>query len=313
MRRPSPAPSASPALPRRRLVRVVGGASLAALAGCLASPPGAASCADRTELALVEATEAHVSNEFSTPVDGLSHAARAVVTDALSPGDDDATVRGYYAPEVPTAYVVTGSGSGERYYSVEVTHSHRAETTGYEYAVERVDRSAVPDESRVRSFASLPAPDRESIRSAVGRETLLRAPHYSLSVVFAYERDETAASVFVPDAEVRYVAWNGTVLRFDLATRRPVRIATARVTTDPVAESPAAFVRHVGGERGVVLDDLTGRQRDVVTGATDSAGYAECGPHSDPFAALLERLSTGDGVAPLARYRGVWYFVDVSR
>lgn len=260
-----------------------------------------------------ETTDAHVSNEFSTPLDGLPHAARTVVTDALDTDTGESTARGYYSPHLQTAYVVTGPEA--RYYRVETTDRDRAETTAYEYSVEiDVDESALSDDDQVRSFTDVPAHDRESLRSAIGNPGLLHAPHYtSFSVVFAYERSDVRdRSEFVPGAHSHYLEWEETLLRLTLEEQRTVGVTSTTVSSELVAESPGEFVEYVGGERGVVLDSLTSRQRDIVARAIDGT-YTECEPYSEPFSELRERLSTReDGFAPLVHYDGTWYFVHLS-
>lgn len=260
-----------------------------------------------------EATDAHVSNEFSTPLDGLPHAVRTVVTDALETDTGESTSRGYYSPHPQTEYVVTGPEA--RYYRVETTDRDRAETTAYEYSVEiDVDESALSEDDQVRSFTDVPVHDRESLRSAIGNPGLLHAPHYSsFSVVFAYERsDMQDQSRFVPGAHSHYLEWDETLLRLTFEERRTVGIATTTVSTELVAESSGEFVEHIGGERGVVLDSLTSQQREIVTRAIDGT-YTECEPYSEPFSDLRERLSIReDGFTPLVYYDGNWYFVHLS-
>ena len=299
---------------RRQALRAVGGVGTAAVAGCLTSFSRADSCSDEARLSLDEATVTYVSNEFSTPLGGLPHATRTAVEDALDADTGASTSRGYYSPNPRTEYVVTGPGA--HYYRVETTDRERAETTGYEYSVEiDVDESSLSDDDRVRSFSELPPHDRESLLGAIGNPGLLHAPHYtSFSVTFAYERDDARdRSAFVPDTTGRYLEWDGTLLRSISAGRRTVGITSTTVATGLVAESPEEFFEHVRGERGVVLDSLTSRQRDVVARAIEGT-YTECEPHSEAFSDLRERLSMGgDGLASLAQFDGNWYFVHLSR
>jgi len=296
-------------------MRAVGGLGVAALAGRLSPVSGSDPClgSDEGTLDLDEATATGVSNEFSTPLDRLSHATRVTVADALETETGEATARGYYLPDPRTEFVVTGPGAG--YYRLRVTERDRVQTTGYEYAVEiDVDDSALPDGEAVRSFAELPAHDRESLRSAIGNPRLVHAPHYgSFSVVFAYEdTDVRDRSAFVPGGDTRYLEWDGVPLRLTFEERRKVGVASATVATELVATSPSEFRDHVGDRRGVVLDSLPADQRDVVDRAVDGT-YAECEPYSEPFSDLRERLSTrGDEGASLVRYDGDWYFCHLA-
>lgn len=298
-------------IPRRRLLESVGVTGGALAAGCLSLPSRTVSCPNEIHISLDEASKNRGLNEFNAPVEGLSFATRTVVADALETGD--ATARGYYLPNPRTEYVVTGSN--EHFYRVTTTERNRTETTGYEYAVEiGVNESTVSDE-QVHRFEELPDQDRESLRSALGNTHLIHAPHYtSFSVVFAYEHDEDREqSVFVPDADVQYVEWEDTLLRVTFEAQRPVTIASATVTTDRVATSPDEFVAHIRAAHGVVLDDLTSRQREIVTRAIED-GYTECNPHSEPVTALLDRLSLdGRDDAWLARYDDSWYFLTIYR
>lgn len=284
---------------------------MVAVAGCLTPASQANSCSDGTDLSLVEAADAHVSNEFSTSVDGLPHATATVVEEALRTGE--ATARGYYAPRLQTEYVVTGPDA--HYYRVTTTDHDRTETTGYEYAVEiGIDEATLSDDDLVRSFPDLPAHDRTSIQSAIGNTGLLHAPHYtSFSVVFAYDHDEVQGeSVFIPETDVQYVEWEDTVLRLDFEEQRTVHITSTTVVAERVATSPEAFVTHIGTERGVVLTGLTDRQREIVIQAIED-GYTECTPYSESFSDLLDRLSMSErGFVSLARYDGVWYFTHIS-
>lgn len=291
---------------------MVGLTGIPAVAGCLTPSSQATSCSDGADFSLDEATETRVSNEFSTPRDGLPYATRTVVSDALAAGE--ATSRGYYSPSPRTDYVVTGPEP--RYYRVETTDHDRAEIIAYEYSIEiGVDESTLSDDKQVRSFTELPTHDRDSIHGAIGNSGLLHAPHYtSFSVVFAYEREESQErSVFVPPADTRYVEWDETVLRFRFDGHRTVGLTSATVATELVAESPDAFVEHIGRERGVVLETLTSRQRDILTRAIEGT-YAECPTYSEPFSDLRDQLSMSDGeVAPLVRYDDSWYFTHLSR
>lgn len=296
---------------RREALRIGGFTGIVAVAGCLTPASRADSCSDGTDLSLVEAADAHVSNEFSTPVDGLPHATATVVEEALGTGE--ATARGYYAPQLQTEYVVTGPEA--RYYRVTTNERDRTETTGYEYAVEiGIDDATLSDDDPVRPFTDLPAHDRTSIRSAIGHTGLLHAPHYtSFSAVFAYEHDEVRErSRFVPETDVQYVEWEDTVLRLEFEERRPVHITSTTVVAERVATSLEAFVVHIGAERGVVLDGLTSRQREIVTRAIED-GYTECRPYSESFIDLLDRLSMSErSFVSLVQYDSVWYFTHIS-
>lgn len=285
---------------------------MAAVAGCLNAVPRGESCSGRVECSLDDATPPGVSNEFSRPLDALPYGTAGVVRDALESGE--ATARGYYSPSPETEYVVTGPG--EQYYRVEATDHDPAETVGSEYAVEiGVDDGTIPDDQSIRRFVDLPPQDRESIHTALGNTGLLHAPHYtSFSVVFAHEESSRREeSVFVPGTDEQYVEWEDTVLAFSLVDDRSVEITTTTVVAEPVARSQQAFVEHVGARHGVVLDGLTGDQREIVREAIEG-DYAECEPYTTPLGDLLDQLSRDDGAfAPLAQYESDWYFSHVSR
>lgn len=296
---------------RRHILRSIGITGIAAVSGCLTSDSQAGPCSEDTDLSLVAATSAHVSNEFSAPVNGLAYAANTVVQEALEKGE--ATSRGYYPPEIPTEYVVTTPDV--HYYRVASSEKNPTEAPGYEYSVDiGITHSAVPDDEVVHLFTELPAQDRESIHRALGRTVLLHAPHYtSFSVVFAYEDTETReTSAFVPETDVQYVEWEDTLLRLKFTGKRQVQITSTTVTTESVAESPEQFVEHVGGERGTVLGDITDQQRNIVDQAIEDE-YSECKPYSESFSDFLDYLSTDDGnTVPLVQYETVWYFVHLS-
>lgn len=298
---------------RRQARRVAGVAGITAAAGCLTSFSQADSCSDESDFSLDEATATGVSNEFSTPVDGLSHATQTVVSDALDADSGESTSRDYYSPHPHTEYVVTGTDT--HYYHVETTDYDRVETTGYEYSAEiDIDESSLSASDRVRSFAELPSHDRESLLDAIGNPHLLHAPHYtSFTVVFAYERDETQnQSVFVPGGSKHYLKWEETLLRLTFDEQRTAGITSTTVSTELVAESPGEFVEYVGSEHGVVLDSLTSQHRDIITQAINGT-YAECKPYSEAFSDLREQLSTQDRRSVLlVRYNGDWYFVHLS-
>ncbi|MFD1589319.1 hypothetical protein ACFR9U_20265 [Halorientalis brevis] len=234
-----------------------------------------------------------------------------VLTRALATETGDSTSRSYYALHPPQEYVVTESGD---YYHVETTDFNATETVGYEYSVEiGVDEPSLPNTNGSHSFADLPAHDRESLRSAVGNPHLLHAPHYSFSVVFAYENAGVRhRSLFVPETESHYLEWNDVLLRLVFDEQRTVEITSTTVSTTLVAESPEEFFRYLCRERGTDLGQLTNEQRDIVTQAIEGT-YTECGTDSDAFSTLREQLTDENNRhSLLARYDGSWYFVHLS-
>jgi len=303
----------SPSFPlsRRHLLQAVGVTGSVAVAGCLTKIPQGTSCENRTRLSLTEVQDSHVSNEFSTPVDGLPYGSKAIVNKAIETGE--ATSRGYYSPQPHDEYVVTSPNP--HFYRVRATTHDPVVTTGYEYSVDvDVNEAPLSDNDQVYSFTELPSHDRDSIHRAIGNSHLLHAPHYSsFTVVFAYEllsiREQ---SVFVPEATVTYVRWDGILLRLTPTESRPVQIKSTTLTAERVAESPEKFLTHMGSTRGVVLSELTGDQREIIDQAIEDE-YTECQPRSDGFSGLIEQLSTGEGKSvPLVRYDGVWYFTHLS-
>ncbi|MFC6976879.1 hypothetical protein ACFQL1_22690 [Halomicroarcula sp. GCM10025709] len=298
---------------RRGVLRAVGATSVGAVAGCVTDESRSAGCTSRAELSLRRARSAHISNEFSTPLDGTGHATRTAVADAIAADDGEATARGYYSPAPPTEFVVTGPEP--HYYRVETATGEAVSVRAPAYQVTiDVDESAVEDGTPIRSFEKLPPQDRASLRSAIGNPTLLHAPHYtSFAVVFAYERaEQRRRSVFVPGESDRYLEWDGVLLRLSFEARRSVDVTSTTVSAERVATSRDGFVEVVGAERGVVLDSLTDRQREIVAEATEGT-YGECEPYSGAYSDLQGRLAplAADRVG-LARYDREWYFVDYT-
>jgi hypothetical protein len=298
---------------RRAVLAAIGVTSLPT-AGCLQalerngrSDP----CTDGTHFSLQQVTVPHVQNEFTTYIDSLPHAQQTLVTQALGSETGESTSRSYYSLHPSKEYVVTESTD---YYRVETTDSIATEIPGYEYSVDiDVDDSSLPNTARIHSFASLPAHDRESLRSAVGNPHLLHAPHYSFSAMFAYETEgRRDRSMFVPETESHYLRWNDVLLRLVFAEQRTVEITSTTVSTELVAESPAEFFRFISRERGTVLDPLTDQQRDIVTRSIEGT-YTECQPYSDAFSELRSQLTDeNNGPHALARCDEDWYFVHLS-
>jgi len=142
---------------------VIGGIGITATAGCLTSFSRLDSVQTRTRavFSLDEATVTGISNEFSTPLDGLPHATQVAVADALNADSGESTSRGYYSPDPRTDFVVTDLKHTTR---IETTDHDGTQTTGYEYSVEiDIDESTLSDGVTVRSFTELPAHDRESL------------------------------------------------------------------------------------------------------------------------------------------------------
>ena len=296
-------------LTRRRTALLTATASLTALSGCLTDDSGDGARA-RTVLRLDEASPVGVSNEFSTPVDAVGHAGRAAVRTAIDGGEG--TVDGYYAPGVSAPYVVTDDAE---YYRVETEIRRSRSAPGYSYtvAVDSVDSFLLGPPSSV-PFADLPEHDRDTVRDALGNVSLVHAPHYPpFEVTFAYASAERRErSRFVPENDDQRVEWDGELLRFAFDGERSVEVRTFAVRADRVASSQRDFRRAVGEARGRAVDDPTADQRAVLDAAIDSS-YAEGPPHSDAFAAVIDAVSTDEGVAPLVRYDGRWYFAKLAR
>jgi hypothetical protein len=284
-------------------------ASLTPLSGCLADDRGDGARAE-TVLRLDEASPVGVSNEFSTPVDSVGHAGRAAVRTAID--DGEGTVDGYYGPDVSAPYVVAADAE---YYRIATETVDTVAAPGYAYAVEvdAVDSFLLGPPSSV-PFADLPEHDRDSILDALGNASLVHAPHYPpFEVTFAYASAERRErSLFVPGNDNRWVEWDGELLRFAFDGERSVEVRTVAVRADRVASSPRDFRRAVGEERGRSIDDPTADQRAVLDAAIDSA-YAEAPPLSDAFAVVIDAVATDEGVAPLVRYDGDWYFARLAR
>ena len=300
---------------KRRSVLAAIGMTILPTAGCLGAlgrDGQSDACSDGIHFSLQKVTVPHVSNEFSTYIESASYAPRTVVTHALDADTGESTSRSYYSLHPPQEYVVTESTD---YYHVETTDFNATETTGYEYSVDiGVDESSVSNTDRIHSFADLPAHDRESLLSAVGDPHLLHAPHYSFSVVFAYENEERRHhSTFVPETDSHYLRWNDVLLRLVFDERRTVEITSTTVSTKPVAESPEEFFRYIRREHGTVLAPLTSRQRDIVTQAIEGT-YTECRTYSDAFNNLRKQLTVENSRhKSLARYDDNWYFIHLSR
>jgi hypothetical protein len=296
-------------LSRRRTVLLTATASLTTLSGCSTDDRGDGARAE-TVLRLDEASPVGVSNEFSTPVDAVGHAGREAVRTAIDGGEG--TVDGYYGPGVSAPYVVT---DGAEYYRVETETVDSVAAPGYAYIVEvdAVDSFLLGPPSSV-PFADLPEHDRDSVLDALGNASLVHAPHYPpFEVTFAYaSADRRERSQFVPGNDDQRVEWDGELLRFAFDGERSVEVRTVAVRAERVAASQRDFRRAVGQARGRSIDDPTADQRAVLDAAIDSE-HAETPPHSDPFAAVIDALSTDGGVAPLVRYDGDWYFAQLAR
>ncbi|ELZ44740.1 hypothetical protein C463_07287 [Halorubrum californiense DSM 19288] len=261
-------------------------------------------------LRLDEASPVGVSNEFSTPVDAVGHAGRGAVRTAI--GGGEGTVDGYYGPDVSAPYVVTDDAE---YYRIATETVRAVAAPGYAYTVEVEPLDSFffgPPSSA--SFADLPDRDRDAVRDAIGDASLVHAPHYTpFGVTFAYASAERRErSRFVPENDGQRVAWDGELLRFSFDEERSVEVRTVAVSADRVASSQRDFRETVGEARGRSLDDPTGDQQEVLDAAIDSE-YAEVPPHSDAFAAVIDAVSTDDGVVPLVRYDGDWYFAQLAR
>jgi hypothetical protein len=299
---------------KRRAVLAAIGVTGLPTAGCLqvlGRDGQSDSCADSAHFSLQQVTVPHGQNEFSTYIESLPYAPRTLVTRALESATGASTSRSYYSLHPPKAYVVTES---TEFYRVETTDFDTTETTGYEYSVDiGIDESSLSNTTRIDSFAALPAHDRRSLRSAVGDPDLLHAPHYSFSVMFAYEDEERRhQSMFVPKTDSHYLRWNDVSLRLAFDERRTVEITSTTVSTERVAGSPEEFFRHIRRERGTVLGPLTDQQRDIITQAIEGT-HTECRPYSDAFSALRSQLTSEDGRHhALARYDDDWYFVHLS-
>jgi len=217
---------------------------------------------ERGRFSLDEATVTGISNEFSTPLDGLPHATQVAVADALNADSGESTSRGYYSPDPRTDFVVTGP---EAHYSrIETTDHDGTQTTGYEYSVEiDIDESTLSDGVTVRSFTELPAHDR-GVTPQCDRK--FRAPpcttlHVVLSHVCVRTDRDTGSVRVHPDGATHYLEWDETLLRLTFEGQQTVEITSTTVSTELVATSPAAFTDHIGDNRGVVLDSLTTQQR----------------------------------------------------
>ncbi|MDB2224857.1 hypothetical protein PM023_09270 [Halorubrum ezzemoulense] len=296
-------------LSRRTVALLTATASLTTLSGCFTDDGGDA---PRTEtvLRLDEASLVGVSNEFSTPVDFVGHAGRTAVRTAIDGGEG--TVDGYYGPGVSAPYVVT---DGPEYYRIETETVDSVAAPGYAYTVEvdAVDSFLLGPPSSV-PFADLPDHDRDTVLDALGDASLVHAPHYPpFGVKFAYASAERRErSLFVPGNDDQRVEWDGELLRFAFDGERSVEVRTVAVRADRVASSQRDFRRAVGEERGRSIDDPTADQRAVLDAAIDSE-HAEAPPHSDAFAAVIDAIATEEGVAPLVRYDGDWYFARLAR
>jgi len=202
-----------------------------------------------------------------------------------------------------------------KFYHIETSDHGQSLTTGSEYSFNTdVNESSLSDDDQVRSFAELPAHDRESLLSAIRDPDLLDAPHYTPSpVMFAYEHDDAQEqSVFMPETTSHYIELNEILLQLTFEERRTVEITTTTVSTELVAESSEAFFQYMSEEHGVVLGSLTGEQREILDQATGGT-HTECQPYSEAFRDLREQLTTGeDGSVLLAQYDSNWYFVHFS-
>ncbi|WP_233255107.1 hypothetical protein [Halopenitus persicus] len=282
---------------------------LTAVSGCLSERFRLDACSETT-LQLDVASTSHVSNEFSTPLDGVTYAGRAAVEAAIEGGE--ATARGYYTPSLPTAYVVT---TAPEYHRIETETIDSVTVPGVTYSVSVETHESGSDADTGVAFADLPEHDKDAIRGALGNTSLIHAPHYPpFEVTFAYDSsDRRRRSRFIPEVDERYVEWDGELLRFDFEAERSVELTTTTLRSTHVASSPTAFRQHVGNERGESIEDPSEKQRAILEEAIEEE-YGECRPHSDAFADLLATLSAGDRtIVPLVRYDGAWFFTHLAR
>lgn len=293
------------------MLRSAGVLGSCALAGCLGSPFGDA-CSAGTDFTLEATTDDGIAAHVSATVAELPPVAGRIADEALA--DGETTYRSYHEPGIHEDFVRREGESA--YYRLDVSASEHVETTGYRYEFALGEDVGTPArDDRVLGFADLPPPDRESILAAVGpKARLAEARGARFPVVFAYVDGATRErSAFVPPVGTTYLRWQGRTLRVTFAEERPATVVTYAITAEPVARSTSALVDRVLDRRGVVLDDLSAEQRDVVEAAIDG-GYDACEPYSDAFAGLLDRLSTGEhDFASFVRYEGTWYVARVSQ
>lgn len=205
-----------------------------------------ASYSEGTDLSLVEAVDANVSNEFSTPVGGLPYATATVVEEALRTGE--ATARGDYALRLQTEYVVTDPEA--HYYRVTTTDHDRTETTGYEYAVEIDEHDAVQERSRFIPETAVQYVEWEDTVLRYDFEE--RRPVHVTSTTAVAERVATSPDAFV----VHIGAERGVVLN-DLTSRRRAIVTQAiedgYTESTPYSEAFGDLLdRRSMNERGVV-------------------------------------------------------------
>ena len=195
---------------RRQALRITGVAGIAAIAGCLTSLSRTDSCSDELDLSLQKATVTGISNEFSTPVDGLSHMTQTVVSEALDANSGESTSRGYYSPHPHTEYVVTGTDP--HYYHVETTEDNRVETTGYEYSAEiDIDESSL-SRTMKRSIRLLNYPPTTASHSSPLSRIPICLTHHTIrrSLLYSRTNTKTFRTSQYSCREVTSSIWSGT-------------------------------------------------------------------------------------------------------
>ena len=182
--------SPSSPLSRRHLLQAVGVTSSVAIAGCLTKTFQGASCKNQVRLSLTKVTDAHISNEFSTPVDGLPYGSKAVVNNAIETGE--ATSRGYYSPQPHDEYVVTSPNP--RFYRTALPHT-TAQKQGATNTPSTSTSTSPPSRTKIESTLSPNYPRTTATLFTVRLGTLIssmlritpRSGSFSRTSVLRYE------------------------------------------------------------------------------------------------------------------------------
>ena len=160
------------------------------------------------------------------------------------------------------------------------------------------------------AFEDLPEHDQQEFLAGLGYPDERKfdgLDSMSGSAVIAYtEQSLVESSVLVPDPEYEYVRYRENYFRLVKSGTEEVTVSTYEVRLEQVADSPAALAALVRERRGVVLDDLTAEQREILDVAAEER-YDECAEYTTATQDLVERLREVD----YARYDGTWYRVDV--
>jgi hypothetical protein len=257
------------------------------------------------------------------PVDDAALAEEASVDLPDEPDGDGAVVRRAVENGTATAVGERPPVTEElpfrhegRFYAV--THTTAGTEPGHEVTV-RVDYNASSVEGDVVDYGDLPAVDRRLLADALERtefpEERLQ-PGYDFGVGDTYTDGEGESSAFVAGRTVDAVRYEGEVYPVDVRVEETT-LTVYRYEATPVADSPAAYGRHLRETYAFTLSGLSDAEREVVESARNDTHYVE-GTDEEGFASLVDRFRDRSAVQEtdyrgsyVVRYEGQLYWVEM--